>query len=114
MSMTMKQQVRTLVSFLKGEKFLVKESGTPHSSVSKPEDVDEWWSFIKPTGRDQCEVNGGFLRMRDDGMVSYDFFKGGYRDGEHLKSVPDEMYEDGWTFTDLPLEEVVQFLTCPN
>lgn len=46
--------------------------------------------------------------MRDDGMVSYDFFKGGSKSGEHLKSDPDDLYGEGWT-TDLSLTEVVQF-----
>lgn len=113
MSMTMEQEVRTLVSVLKGENFLVKHSGTPHSSVLYPEHIDEWWSFTKPTGTGRCEVNGGFLRVKDDGMVSYDFFKGGSKYGEHLKSDPDDLYGDGWT-TDPFLEQVVQFLTGPN
>jgi len=108
MSMTMEQEVTSLVSFLKGENFMVKQSETPHSSVPYPEDIDKWWSFTKPNGTNKCEVNGGFLRMRDDGMVSYDFFKGGSKYGEHLKSDPDDLYGEGWT-TDLSLTEVVQF-----
>ena len=110
MSLSMEQEVTSLVSFLKGENFTVKQSETPHSSVSYPEDIDKWWSFTKPNVTNRCEVNGGFLRMRDDGMVSYDFFKGGSKYGKHLKSDPEDLYGEGWT-TDLSLTEVVRFFS---
>ena len=110
MSMSIEQEVRLLVGFLKDENYSVKQSGTPHSSVSYPEDVDKWWSFTKTTGNRRCDVKGGFLRMRDNGMVSYDFFKGGSKYGKHLKSDPGDLYGEGWT-TDLSLTEVVQFFS---
>ena len=114
MSSSMKKEIETLVSSLKEENFSVKQSGTPHSSVPFFENVDEWWSFTKNTGPKRRDVCGGFLLLRDGGFVSYDFFKGGSKYGEHLKSVPDDLYEDGWTSRDLDVEGIVKFLKTPN
>jgi len=116
MSMTMEQEVRTLVSVLKDENFSVKvDYLTSLNPFSKG--VYQHWSFTKTTGTRKSEVNGGFLQVRDDGMVTYYFFKGLDKYGKHLKSKPDDLYGGDWTTgwtTDPFLKEVVQFLTGPN
>ena len=108
--MSIGNEVSELIRVLGTNGYQVRKGGCPKELENwyVPEEYrDYWFLFSKSKTTDRSGGKGGFLVLNDDGEVSYDFFKGGFKNGIHLKT-PTESFRE-WT-TEPFLGKVLKFL----
>ena len=110
MDMTKESEISKLIGVLKSKGYKVEKGGCPRelNNWCIPEEYrDYWFFFYNSPSICRSEGKGGFLVVKDTQEVSYDFFKGGFKNGSHLKT-PYELVRE-WT-TEPFLEKVLTFL----